>query len=92
MAAAATRTGSGPRPAPAAPDAPHGQLRAERSFERIPSLGGSSPRSSPRASASAVKSCALGVVEPGRGVHLHMDEEVTAAAATQLGHAQALER
>ena len=64
MAAAPTRTGSGPGRGPAPTAAPPGSgprrtavsSRAERSLEKSPSLCGASPSSSPRASARAASS------------------------------------
>ena len=99
MAAAATSTGSGPdggrpAPVPAVPGRP-----PTRSAQGGAQLGEEplalrrrrrAPRPAPRP--GATRSSRWPVVEVGRGVHLHVDEQVAPTPAPQLGHAQPLQR
>ena len=71
----------------------HSALKASRSLAKMPAVGRrrAGPPGAPRRAASASwrssSSCSL--VEPGRGLHVDVDDEVAAAGAAQVGDAQA---
>ena len=84
------RVGSGRRRRP--PPPPSRQLSAERSFEKSPSPCGAVAQVLAARLGQRGQELPLVLVEVGRRVHLHVDEEVAPAAAPELGHAQSLQR